>query len=163
MAHEIDAPAEVAPRVATVLDRLSPAALERVQRLAHQERYEAGAVVLHEGRDTPFLGAIEAGRVALRLRVAEWGDRLTLVTIEPSELIGWSAVVPPYRVTVDAIATEPTRILAIEATALRELLATDCGLAAELLPLVLESVSARLTASWHQLLDVFGVRVHEPW
>lgn len=147
----------------TVLERLSPRVLARLSEIARTAEYGPGATVLREGTDTPFLGAIQAGRVALRLRVPELGDRLTIVTCEPGELIGWSAVVAPYRVTVDAIATEPTRIIAFDAAALRERLVADWELASELLPLVLESISVRLSGSWQQLLDMFGPRMPESW
>jgi CRP/FNR family cyclic AMP-dependent transcriptional regulator len=147
----------------SMLDRLSPEVLARLNRLAHDHDYPAGAAILREGDDTPFLGVVTSGRVALRMRVPELGDRLTIVTCEAGELVGWSAVVAPYRATVDAVATEPTRIVAFDAPALRSRLATDCELAAELLPLVLESVSARLNGSWSQLLDMFGTREPEPW
>jgi CRP/FNR family cyclic AMP-dependent transcriptional regulator len=147
----------------TVLERLSQPVRTRLAEMAHALDYPAGAVVLRDGADTPFLGAIESGRVALRLRVPEIGDRLTMLTCEPGDLIGWSAVVAPYRATVDAISTEPTRILALEAAALRQRLASDRELAAELLPIVLESVSGRLNASWQQLLDMFAPRAAAPW
>ncbi len=150
-------------QVESALDRLSPPVYARLAELARPIEYEAGAVVLREGGDTPFLGSLLEGRVALRLRVPERGERLTIVTIEPGQLLGWSAVVPPFRATVDAFATEPSRVLAIDATALRARLAVDSELAAELLPLVLESVSERLVASWQQLLDLFGTREVEPW
>jgi CRP-like cAMP-binding protein len=61
------------------------------------------------------------------------------------------------------VATERARILTFDAAPLRERLAADPELAAALLPLVLESVSMRLTTSWHQLLDLFSSRVPEPW
>jgi CRP/FNR family cyclic AMP-dependent transcriptional regulator len=146
-----------------VLDRLSPGVLSRLNRFAHDHDYPAGATILREGDDTHFLGVVTTGRVALRLRVPELGDRLTIVTCEPGEIIGWSAVVAPFRATVDAVATEATRIVAFDAPALRAGLVNDHAMAAELLPLVLESVSGRLTASWHQLLDMFGPRAQEPW
>lgn len=154
---------EPVAQMANALDRLAPAVRARLVALARSLEVEAGSPILHEGVDTPFLGLIETGRVALRLRVPERGDRLTIVTVEPGELIGWSAVVAPYRATVDAIATERTRLLTIDAHSLRARLAEDCELAADLLPLVLESVSRRLTASWSQLLDLFGTRASEPW
>jgi len=148
---------------ATALDRLPPGVLARLDGLSRRVDHEAGSVILREGGDTPYLAAVESGRVALRLRVAEWGDRLTVVTVEASELLGWSAIVPPFRATVDAVATEPTRLRAIDATALRELLATECEVAAALLPLVLETVTTRLTGSWQQLLDTFGPREFPAW
>ena len=146
-----------------VLARLSAGPRDRLRAIARPARYGAGAEILTEGADTPFLGVIEAGRVALRLRVPERGERLTFVTIEPGELVGWSALVPPFRATVDAVATDDTRILAIDGRELRDLLRHDAEVAAELLPLVLETLSLRLGASWHQLLDMFGARALEPW
>src|SRR5688572_14884401 len=149
---------------ATVLDRLEPFVRARLAPLVQERAFDAGTLILREGAGVPFLGAIEAGRVALRLRVPERGDGLTIVTVEPGELLGWSAVVAPFRATVDAVAIEPSRLLAIDAGGLRARLAIDDELAAELLPLVLESVSHRLTASWTQLLDIFGTGVvGEAW
>ncbi|HET7182217.1 MAG TPA: cyclic nucleotide-binding domain-containing protein [Candidatus Limnocylindrales bacterium] len=156
-------PPAAPPQVAgSVLDRLSPAVRTRLRGLARMRSYEPGAEILRGHAATPFLAVIERGRVALRLRVPERG-RVTIVTLEAGELVGWSAVVPPYRATVDAVALVPTRLVAYDAAALRELLAADCDLAAGLLPLVLESVSERLSASWDQLLDLFGTKPWEPW
>ena len=146
-----------------VFDRLPEAVLARLLPLGSRLGFDTGSRVMREGVDTPFLGLIETGRVALRLRMAERGERLTLVTVEPSELLGWSAIVPPHRATVDAVATEPTRILAFEAEGLRALLAGDCEVAAALLPLVVDTVSGRLSASWSQLLDVYGLQEAQAW
>jgi CRP-like cAMP-binding protein len=153
----------MAPHVAgTVLDRLPAPVRARLNTFGVMHAYEPGSEILRAGTPAPFLAVIERGRVALRLRVPERG-RVTIVTIEPGELLGWSAVVPPYRVTADAVATEPTRLIAYDASTLRTHLGEDCELAAALLPLVLESVSERLGASWDQLLDVFGPQPWEPW
>ena len=149
--------------ISSALDRLPAESLDRLLRLGQTRSFELGAMVLHEERETPFLGVLESGRVALRLRVPELGHRVSILTIEPGEILGWSALVPPYRATVDAIATEPSRILAIDAAELRRELAKDHDLAAELLPIVLEALSARLSASWHQLLDLFATRAPQPW
>lgn len=152
-----------APHVAgSVLDRLPVEVREQLNAFGTMLAYEPGDEVLRAGTQARFLAVIERGRVALRLRVPERG-RVTIVTVEPGELLGWSAVVPPFRATVDAVATTPTRLIAYDAAALRERLATDCELAATLLPLVLESVSERLSASWDQLLDVFRTQPWEPW
>ena len=144
-------------------DRLPPDVRERLAPLGTMTSFSVGDTVLHEGRETPFLGWVERGRIALRLRVPELGERVTIGTIEPGELLGWSAIVAPFRATVDAVATEPARIVAFPAAALRGLLEADDELAAALLPLVLESVARRVTTSWHQLLDLFAARRQEPW
>lgn len=146
-----------------VLARLSPGARATLAALERSIEFETDAVILQEGADTAFLGLLEAGRVALRMRVPERGNRLTILTVEPGELLGWSAVVAPYRATVDAVAIAPTRIVAFDAAALRRSLAMDAALATELPPLVLETVSHRLTSSWTQLLDLFGTHETQPW
>jgi CRP/FNR family cyclic AMP-dependent transcriptional regulator len=137
-------------------------ARSRLEDLALATAYAAGDVVLREGAPIPFLGLVEAGRVAIRLNVPGRGSH-TIATIEPGELLGWSAVVPPYRATSEAVALEPTRILGWDAAGLRQRLAEDRDLAAETLPVILACVSDRLTTSWQQLLDLFGASPVDPW
>jgi CRP/FNR family cyclic AMP-dependent transcriptional regulator len=134
----------------------------RLEAIAGHAVFTAGEIVLRDGAITPFLGLVEAGRIGLRLSVPERGNQ-TVVTIEPGELVGWSAVVPPYRATAEAVALEPTRVVIFEAAALRELLATDAELAGQLLPAILATVSDRLTTSWQQLLDLFSTGSPEVW
>ena len=150
-------------RAWTAFDRLGVAARRTLQELAVMRSFERGDAVLVEGAETPVLGSLERGRVALRLRTPELGTRVTIATVEPGELLGWSAIVPPYRTTCDAIATEPILLLTFDAGALRSRLAADGELAAQLLPCALETVAHRLTTSWHQLIDVFEPRGRGPW
>ena len=150
-------------RAWTAFDRLDSDARARLQRLGQRRAFEAGESVLQEGRETPFLAAVESGRVALRLRTPELGARVTIATVEAGELLGWSALVPPFRATADATATERLALVTFDAAALREELAGDPLFAAALLQLVFETVSGRLTSSWHQLLDLFEPRGHGPW
>lgn len=133
-----------------------------LRELAVGAEYGAGDVVLREGVAVPFLGVVELGRVALRLHVPGRGSH-TIVTIEPGELLGWSAVVPPYRATSEAVALEATRIAGWDAEGLRGRLAADRELAGMVLPVILACVSDRLTASWQQLLDLFGTTPADPW
>ena len=147
---------------ATILDRLSEPVRAALDPIAGRAEYGAGEIVMRDGAPTPFLGLVEAGRVGLRLHVPERGPQ-TIVTIERGELLGWSAVVPPYRATAEAVALESTRILAFEADALRALLERDRDLAGELLPLILDCVSQRLVISWQQLLDLFAGGTPQPW
>lgn len=145
------------------LARMPAGPRRRLLEIARRDHYGPGAAILSEGADTPFLGVIERGRVALRLRIPERGERMTFVTVESGELLGWSALVAPYRATADAVATEDTFVLALAAVELRALLERDHEVAAALLPIVLETVSRRLASSWHQLMDTFSPRGYGPW
>ena len=141
---------------------LSEEARDRLADLAATRDYAAGEVVLREDEPVPFLGVVDAGRVALRVHVPGRG-RVTIVTVEPRELVGWSAVVPPFRATAEAVAVEATRLVTYDATLLRTRLQSDPEVCAAVMPALLVALSDRLTTSWHQLLDLFGGQAAEPW
>jgi CRP/FNR family transcriptional regulator, cyclic AMP receptor protein len=135
---------------------LSPHALARLADCCTATTtYPAGAVIMQEGAETDPFGIVVEGRVALRLLVPERGA-VTILTVEPGDVVGWSALVPPYRATSTAVAVEPTRLLAFDVKQLRRILREDQALAATVYPRVLEAVARRLGATRHQLLDLYA-------
>jgi CRP-like cAMP-binding protein len=134
---------------------LSPHALDRLREHVIVRDYAAGEPVMREGDETHPFGIVGSGRVALRLLVPERGA-VTILTVEPGDVVGWSALVPPYRSTSTAVAVEPTRVLTIEAATLRRALREDPALAATVYPRVLEAMARRLGATRHQLLDLYA-------
>lgn len=142
---------------------LSSQARERLAALAELREVDPGAVLLREGADTEQFGVLLSGLLALRVAVAGRGTA-TLMTVEPGDIFGWSAAVPPYRATSTVVALETSEVLILDAGALRELLRDDEALMLTVYPRLLESVSRRLTATRTQLLDLYA-RDHEyePW
>ena len=130
--------------------------------LARPFEVEPGTVLLREGVETTDLGIVRNGRIALRLAVPMRG-LITILTVEPGDLFGWSALIPPYRATSTAIATEPTTGVVFPAGALREVLALDEELASALYPRIMRSVARRLEATRLQLLDLFARDAGTPW
>lgn len=118
--------------------------------------------ILREGELTTELHVVLTGRVALQL-VVPGRERATILTVEPGDVIGWSAVVPPFRATSTAVTVGPTRLIAVEAAALRDALRADDALAASLYPRLLESMARRLEGTRLQLLDLFAGRVEGAW
>lgn len=142
---------------------LSPHARERLAALGELRKVEPGAILLREGTDTERFGVLLRGLLALRVAVAGRGTA-TLMTVEPGDEFGWSAIVPPYRATSTVVALEASEMLVFEATALRDLLREDEALALALYPRLLQSVSRRLTATRTQMLDLYARdREYEPW
>jgi len=146
----------------TDLESLDERQRRRLAGIAETVEYEPAAVILREGRPAPFLGVLAEGRIALRLQVPARGPYV-VVTLEPGDIFGWSALVPPHRATSDAVALTRVRAHVLDAERLRAALDADPELAAQVLPVVLRCVSERLTTSWHQLLDLFGMRGIGPW
>lgn len=138
---------------------LSPEAVARLASIADVRELAAGAILTQEGQITEDFAIVLAGRVALRMLVPERG-MVTILTVEPGDVVGWSAIVPPHRATSTSIAIEPVRLLELPGEALRGLLRADFALAASVYPRVLQAVSRRLAATRLQLLDLFA---REEW
>jgi CRP/FNR family transcriptional regulator, cyclic AMP receptor protein len=138
---------------------LTPEAVTRLAAIAEVRDLAPGDVVVAEGQIAETLGIVLSGRIALRMLVPERGT-VTILTVEPGDVVGWSAVVAPYRGTDDAVAIEPVRLLTFSGERLRLLLRADPLLAASLYPRLLQSVGRRLAATRMQLLDLFA---REEW
>jgi CRP-like cAMP-binding protein len=123
---------------------------------------DAGQELIREGDPTRDLGIVMSGRLALRLRVPERGQ-VTILTLDPGEVVGWSAVVPPHRSTSTVVAVLPTDLVAVDGDRIRRELARDPVLASAVYPLIVEALARRLGATRVQLLDLFSAEGGEPW
>jgi len=142
---------------------LSPHARSQLAYCAALRPYAAGELILREGQETDPFGIVTAGRVALRLLVPERGA-VTIMTVEPGDVVGWSALVPPYRSTSTAVAVESSTLLAFDVGELRRALRDDAELAATVYPRLLEAVARRLGGTRHQLLDLYAQQAEQmPW
>ena len=93
-----------------------------------------------EGGRSDELGVVASGRLALRMLVPERG-MVTILTVEPGDLYGWSAIASPQRATSTVVAIEPSELIAFDGMALRLALAEDPILAAAVYPRVLDARS----------------------
>lgn len=134
----------------------------RLASIAACREVPTGSAWCHEGQPTPALGIVQSGRLALRLHVPERG-LVTVLTVEPGDIVGWSAVVAPYRATSTAVAQEPSEVLELDAAALRAALDDDPELAAAVYSQILGAVSRRLHGTRLQLLDLFRSPEVEAW
>lgn len=84
---------------------------------ARNVRFEAGEYLFHEGDVADQLYLLRAGRVALEVERSP--APVIIQTIEESDIVGASWMVPPYRRGLSARAVELTRALAFDASCLR--------------------------------------------
>jgi CRP/FNR family transcriptional regulator, cyclic AMP receptor protein len=165
----LDTRAATSPRGETLaaLDRswfgaaLAPETQVRLAALARIVRIPVNGVVLAEGEPCATFAIVLAGRIALRMLVPERGN-VTILTVEAGDVVGWSALVPPYRSTSTAVCVESAALLSFDAEPLRERLRADHALAASLYPRVLQAASRRLVATRLQLLDLFAHDARAP-
>jgi CRP/FNR family cyclic AMP-dependent transcriptional regulator len=155
------------PLIATI-DRtwfgagLTLEATAKLAALAHAYDAPPDAVLLREGDETRELGLVVYGRVSLASQVPGRGP-ISLVTVEPGDIFGWSAVVPPFRATSTARAVERVSVVAFDGARLRAAMRTDPTLGMAVYKQLLEAVTRRLIATRHQLFDVYRLDAYEPW
>jgi CRP-like cAMP-binding protein len=134
---------------------LEPTHLDTLADIATTVQWESDANVFQEGDLDSPLYAVEQGRVAIEVAVPGRGT-VTLMTVGPGEVFGWSSLFYRRPKSVAARTVEPTSALALDAARLRSLCDADPGLGYAVARRVLNVVSERLKASRIQLLDLFG-------
>jgi CRP-like cAMP-binding protein len=134
---------------------LEPQHLEKLATIATHVTFSEGSTIFREGDASELVYLIEEGQVSLVTQVPGHGQ-VTILTLGPGQLLGWSSLFPPQRKSAGAQTMEPTRVIAINATQLRELCQTDHSLGNSIMWRVAEIISTRLRAARTQLLDIFG-------
>ena len=128
---------------------------DRIVEIARMREWNAGVTVFREGDFDSSLYVVETGRVAIDIAVPGRG-RMTILTVGPGEVFGWSSLFLQRPKTASARTVEPTRALLLAADPLRELCDTDPRLGYLLTRRILDVVSERLKATRMQLLDIYG-------
>ena len=135
----------------------------RLVELAELTSMPAGAIALREGSPVDSLGVVVDGRLAIRLAVPGRGA-VTVLTVEPGDCIGWSALVPPFRATSTVVATrtDDPRVLRRTRPEGRDRCRSGacCGRPAARAG---RSRHGASTATRTQLLDLFARTDQEPW
>lgn len=122
---------------------------------ASNVRYNQGDFISHDGDQADSFYLIRAGSVALDVFSPTKGA-ITFMTLREGELLGWSWLVPPYRVHGDVRAIQLTRAIRIDAKCLREKCAKDPQLEVELYRRFVPIIVDRIEAMTMQLLDVYA-------
>jgi CRP/FNR family transcriptional regulator, cyclic AMP receptor protein len=134
---------------------LDPGQLDRLAQIATPVQWGAGTIVFREGDRDSLLYVVEDGRIAIEITVPGRG-RVTILTVGPGEVFGWSSLFHQGPKTASARAIEPAKAFALDASRLRELCDADSRLGYALTRRLLDVVSERLKATRMQLLDIYG-------
>jgi CRP-like cAMP-binding protein len=113
---------------------LDDSQLNRIAMLAEERQYQSGAVVFREGKPATALYFLLEGSVdlyytlgGLKHNVVEKG--ISVGEINPGEPFGISALIEPHVLTATASVAADSRVIEIDAAALRSLFERDRKLA----------------------------------
>jgi len=114
--------------------------------------YRAGEFLLREGRVADEFFVVLDGKVALEVFAAD-RRRITVQTVGPGEVLGWSWLAPPHRWSLDAIAVKTTHAITVESAALWARFSAEPAEGYEFLLRLVPVLAGRIQAMEMQLLE----------
>jgi CRP-like cAMP-binding protein len=138
-----------------VLQGLDAESLELLAGCASNVAFDEGEVLFREGDEANTFYVIRGGAVALEIFAPARGG-MTVETIGPGEVVGWSWLFPPYRWHFDARALSHVRATALDGACLRGKCDDDPALGYELMKRFSQVMIERLQWTQLRLLDVYG-------
>lgn len=136
---------------------LLDAHVEFLSGCAKNLRIAPGRFLFREGSAADELYLVRSGKIALEVHDGARGP-VVLETVGPDDALGWAAVNPPYRWSLDARAIEPTLLFAINGTCVRQKLDADHSFGYAFTKRLMNEIHERLERVRLQALDVYRVR-----
>ena len=134
---------------------MSEGTLELIAGCSTNEVFAPGQLLCAEGAGADTFYLLRRGRVSIDVNAPGRGA-VVIETVGPGDVVGWSWLVPPYRWTFDARATDPVGCIAVDGACLRAKALADPSLGFALLSRVSVTLLARLQATRMRLLDLYG-------
>jgi CRP-like cAMP-binding protein len=125
--------------------------LKAVAQMAEEALVSVGTEIHREGEPANTLSLIVDGEVDIQY-VLGTGERRTVDTLGPGDILGWPAMVEPYRITCFAIARRATRLIHIDAVKIRALCDRDATLGYRILGQIIKLLSERLETARIQIV-----------
>jgi CRP-like cAMP-binding protein len=126
--------------------------LERLVSLGKVRHFAAGTYLFHEGQHGEHVFLLGEGLVGLEVSLPGHGPQ-RVQTVGPGELIGWSPLLGLGWMTASAVALAPCRVLALEASRVRELIDEGPRFGVELMRWLAVTLARRLNATRMQMLE----------
>jgi len=143
---------DVLKRCSMVRD-LSDEQLKTIAKLAKEETYEVGELLVKQGRTAEKLFLIEDGLVGIYLELGPITHRMLQAASE-FEVVGWTSMLPPYRARATAKAIETTRALVLRSKDLIALCEKNPEIGTEIYRGLATLIAMRLTSAFIQLMGV---------
>jgi CRP-like cAMP-binding protein len=135
-------------RQAELVEGMSSDQIRRFSLLARVRTLPGGEYLFLLGDSAQYVCIVASGQVDLcfPIRIGGVMTDITVESVGSGRTVGWSALVKPYRFTLSARATEPTKLVAFSRQDLLHLFDNDPGIGCVLLSRVSELVGNRLSS-----------------
>lgn len=136
-----------------VFHSLTDEQLKLVQKACTSETFEPGAIIFKQDTKLDKIFVIEEGLVGIFLELGPLSQR-QVQSASNFEVVGWSALTPPYISTATAKALEKTKVIVVDANELARLFRSNPEIMYKVGSAVACLVARRLRSAYNQLLGV---------
>jgi CRP/FNR family cyclic AMP-dependent transcriptional regulator len=142
-----------------IFRNLTKEQIEKLAAIASVEVHPAGTLLYKEGDPADKFYIVQEGKVVLNMK-CDMGPhvppmQVTVDLIVQGESMGWSAVVEPHLFTLSCLCMDPTKLVAIDAAKLREIISGDLAVGFEVMKAMAKLIASRLT---HTRILLIGER-----
>ena len=106
------------------LANLDPLHIHKLASIASERQFEEGTIIYQAGEVGKAIYLILEGEVAVEMEVVDYGP-VTLFTLGPGQLFGWSSLFPTRRKQARARVVQPVQLIVINASQLRDIFRAD--------------------------------------
>jgi CRP-like cAMP-binding protein len=128
---------------------LSQTELAGIAKLCRQRAYESGSVIFTIGGTATDVYLLETGKVDIQIefKIHDYEVMTTVYTVGKGEIFGWSALVPPHRLTASARCEGKADVIMINGKELLEFLEKDKRIGYVVMKNLSALISSRLAST----------------
>lgn len=129
-----------------VLKALTAEQSALIASFASVQQHAAQNLIFTHDRDADAFYIVQSGKVTIEVP-SLGGEPMTIQTLGPDSILGWSWLLPPYRWLFDARAAAPTTVVAVDGKRLRDACDQDPALGYRVVKLFAALMAERLNAA----------------
>lgn len=135
---------ELLPRFFLFAD-LDPSIYKELAAASKEIALKTGEWLFMEGDNADALYLVIEGKIDLKINLDRAGQRRqNISTVAEGHMMGWSALVEPYMYTLSAIAIADCRLIALEASAVRDMMERHPEIGYTIMKRLAQAIGARL-------------------
>jgi len=133
----------------TLFRGLENGALEKIIPLCQERIFQAGSVIFTSGGFANDIYLLKTGKVDIQIefKIYDYEILTTIYTVEKGEIFGWSALVPPHRLTASARCEKDSEVITINGKRLLDLFDQEKEMGYIVLKNLSAVISSRLAAT----------------
>ena len=132
---------------------ISDEGLKRIAMIAEEKAIPGGTRVFSEGDPASHMLIIVKGEINIEFLLGN-GELRVVDTMAEGDLLGWSALIEPYKMTANGTAAKNTDLIRFDAIKLRQLCEKDAVLGYHLITQIAKLLAHRLEGARVQLAVV---------